>query len=285
MHSLRVFTLLLCLITGNRTVNGQALPAPTDPVQDATQLYNSGNVKAAFALIEKTIAENPTNTRLISFQGMLFLQSHAPAKAVESFTKAIALDPKSATAYQNRGEANFYLGRFQDSVRDFDRALALEPEKRPYHWQRGISCYYAKQYEEGRKQFEEHKTVNPNDVENAVWHYLCVARVSGVEQARSLLIPMDGDARVPMKQIYALYAGKGSPEEVLKAANAGSQSPARLKDHLFYAHLYLGLYYEAAANEKEARVNILKAATEATPGNYMGEVAKVHAQLIEAKRR
>ena len=88
-----------------------------------------------------------------------------------------------------------------------------------------------------------------------------------------------------MKEIYALYSGKGSPEDVLKAASAGTPSPARLKDHLFYAHLYLGLYYEAQGDEKQARANILKAASEATLGNYMGDVAKVHARLFQAKRR
>jgi lipoprotein NlpI len=286
MRPLRLLTLLLCAACCNVPIGSQSAEAATsDPLQDAAQLFNSGKRQEAFTLIDKAIKENPRSVQPLLFQGMLLLRSQDPAKAVDSFSKAIALDPKAAAAYQSRGEANFFLGRFKESVNDFDQALAIEPEKKPYHWQRGISCYYAQQYEEGRKQFEEHKTVNPNDVENAVWHYLCVAKISGVEKARSALIPMEGDARVPMKEIYALYSDKGSQEDVLKAASAGTPSPARLKDHLFYAHLYLGLYYEAQGDEKQARANILKAASEATPGNYMGDVAKVHARLFQAKRR
>jgi lipoprotein NlpI len=286
MQSLRPLTLLLCAVCCIMPFASPAAEAlSSDPLQDAAQLFNSGKRQEAFTLVDKVIKENPKSVQPVLFQGMLLLRSQDPAKAVESFTKAIALDPKAATAYQSRGEANFFLSRFKESISDFDQALAIEPEKKPYHWQRGISCYYAQQFEEGRKQFEEHKTVNPNDVENAVWHYLCVARISGVEKARSALIPMEGDSRVPMKEIYALYSGKASPEDVLRAASAGTPSPARLKDHLFYAHLYLGLYYEAQGDEKQARANILKAASEAIPGNYMGDVAKVHARLYQAKKR
>lgn len=279
---MKFFSIVLLVAFGCAASAAEAPAA--NPIQTAAQLFNTGKQQEAFGVIEKGIKEEPENAQLVVFQGVLFLKSHQPAKAVASFTKAVELDPKAATAFQHRGEANFFLGNFKESVSDFDQALALEPEKKPHHWQRGISCYYARQYEEGRKQFEAHKAVNPNDVENAVWHYLCVAKVSGVEKARAAFIPMEGDPRVPMKEIYALFGGKGKPEEVLKAAEAGSPSPARLKEQLFYAHLYLGLYYEAQGNAQEARTNILKAASEATPGNYMGEVARVHARLLQNKK-
>ncbi len=72
----------------------------------------------------------------------------------------------------------------------------------------------------GRRQFESHKTVNPNDVENAAWHFLCVARQRGIDAARNDLMKIDlaQDDRVPMAEIYAFYAGRGSEEAVLKAA-------------------------------------------------------------------
>src|SRR5204863_2991600 len=113
------------------------------------------------------------------------------------------------------------------------------------HWQRGISCYYAGRYDDGRKQFELHQTVNPNDVENAAWHFLSVARSAGLAKARASLLPVSGDSRVPMTQIYALFAGKAKADDVLAAAQGGYASPAKLNRHLFYSHLYVGLYYEA----------------------------------------
>ena len=118
----------------------------------------------------------------------------------------------SADEYNRRGAAHFQRAQIQQSLADFDRAIALDPAQAPYHWQRGISYYYAGRFEDGRKQFELHQKVNPNDVENAAWHFLCVARSAGVEKARASLIPVKEDERVPMLQIHALFAGKAEPE-------------------------------------------------------------------------
>jgi lipoprotein NlpI len=134
-------------------------------------------------------------------------------------------------------------------------------------------------FEEGRKQFELHQTVNPNDVENAVWHFLCVARTNGIEKARVALIPIKGDGRIPMMEVHALFANKLKPEVVLKAASAGHPPPVQLKRQLFYAHLYLGLYFEVLGDDKQAREHITKAARGYQTGDYMGDVARVHLQL------
>ena len=77
---------------------------------------------------------------------------------------------------QLRGEEHFRRARIAESIADFDRQIKLQPDFAPGHWQRGIAYYYAKEYEKGAQQFELHQTVNPQDVENAVWHFLCVVR-------------------------------------------------------------------------------------------------------------
>ena len=156
-----------------------------------------------------------------------------------------------------------------------DRAIALAPETAPELWQRGLVLYYAGKFAEGRKQFELHQTVNPRDVENAAWHFLCVAKAEGVAAARQALIPISGDARVPMAQVHALFAGTGSEEAVLAACvGAGNQ-----RDHLCYAHLYLGLYHEALGHADQAKAHLLQAANEFRMDHYMGRTAQVHVRL------
>ena len=203
-------------------------------------------------------------------------------------TDTLRRDPENAGAHQRRGIANFRLGRVTESVADFDRFLELRPADAPEHWQRGIALYYAGRFEDGAKQFELHRTVNPQDVENAAWHYLCVARATAaaggdagkaVEKARKLLIPIEGDRRVPMMNVQALYAGKGTPQEVLAAAKAGKPGEAELKDRLFYAHLYIGLWHEAAGEAEVARKHIALAAKDYAQDHYMGDVARVHAAV------
>jgi lipoprotein NlpI len=87
-----------------------------------------------------------------------------------------------------------------------------------------------------------------------------------------------------MMQVHALFAGKAKPEDVLAAAQAGNLPAARLEDQVFYAHLYLGLYHEAAGDERRAREHIFKAADDFKAGHYMGDVARVHAAWLRKKK-
>jgi lipoprotein NlpI len=186
---------------------------------------------------------------------------------------------RPADEYNRRGAEQFKKGHIQQSLDDFDRAIQLDPAQAPYHWQRGISLYYAGRYDDGRKQFELHQTVNGNDVENAAWRYLCMARAGTVASARAALLPIQNDSRIPMMQIYALYKGNATVDDVLAAARAGNPTPDTLSERLFYAHLYIGLYYEAAGDAKGAREHLVLANRHRI-GHYMGDVARVHLQLM-----
>ncbi len=171
----------------------------------------------------------------------------------------------------------FFDGKPAASVDAFDRLIELQPDCQPGLWQRGLALYYADQYEAGRQQFELHKTVNPNDVENPAWHYLCVARATSPDNARRNMLAVGRDSRVPMKQILSLYQGDGSKEEVLSHAAQGSAQQQR--NQLCYAHLYLGLFAEANGDHKDAKYHILRAAGPYSMDHYMGRVAKVHARV------
>lgn len=188
-----------------------------------------------------------------------------------------------AAAFQRRGVEHFFAGRIEESIADFDGFLEIVPAEDPHHWQRGISYYYADQFEKGKAQFERHQEVNPQDVENAVFHFICAARAPGgtPEKARADFIKITRDTRVPMKEIWALYAGKGTAEEVLDATKVGNPGEEELRNRLCYAHLYLGLYYEALGEEAKSREHIKLAAGPYRMDHYMGKVAQVHAQLRE----
>lgn len=179
----------------------------------------------------------------------------------------------SARAYLKRGMQRFRANQIVESIADFDRVEELEPAAGPHLWQRGISQYYAEKFADGQRQFESHKAVNRHDVENATWHFICVARQNGVEAARKVLIPINTarDTRVPMAEVFQLYAGNGSPDAVLEAAKKAATEQA-----LMYAHLYLGLYFEVAGDEEKAQMHIEKSASAKLKDNYMHDVAKIH---------
>jgi lipoprotein NlpI len=189
-------------------------------------------------------------------------------------------DPKSAAAYVTRGCARFQSGAVADSIKDFEKAAELEPRLKPELWQLGIAYYYAGRYADGAKLFALHKSVNPDDVENAAWHFLCTAKAEGVEKAKANLMPIrvERDRRVPMAQIYALFQGKARPADVLDNLVRPDErlTEAEQTRRRMYAHLYLGLYFEATGKAKE---HLEKAATDAPKvGDYMAGVARVHVE-------
>ena len=196
----------------------------------------------------------------------------------------IELQPDAAEAFQMRGVVHFKAGHAAASVADFDRFLELRPDREPYHWQRGISYYYAGQYEKGVRQFESHKRVNPQDVENAAWHYLCKARIGGGEQARAALIEVDGDRRPWAMMVYRMFQGGATPDQVLQHAEQASRTEADRRDNLFYSHLYVGLFHEAAGRAAESLKHIEIAVEKYPSPDYMGDVARVHAQLRKTAR-
>ena len=171
--------------------------------------------------------------------------------------------------------ADFSAGRLEEAAAGFDQVAREAPDLAPQLWQRGIALYYAGRYGDCRRQFELHLTVNPSDVENSAWHFLCVARAESPEAALEALLPVGLDPRRPMREIYEMFSGRMTPQAVLLAA--GGQPRAR-----FYAHLYRGLYHEALGRTEAAREEITLAADDqfAQVGSYMHMVAVVHRNLL-----
>jgi lipoprotein NlpI len=171
----------------------------------------------------------------------------------------------------------FFEAKPVESARVFDQLVRATPAAEPELWQRGLALYYAERFDDGVKQFDLHRTVNPNDVENAAWHFLCVARLEGLQAARAKLLPVGEDSRVPMKEIMDLYAGRCMPADVLAAAEQGAGEARR--NQLCYAHLYLGLFFEATADATKAREHMRQAAGAFSMNHFMGKVAAVHCRL------
>ena len=193
----------------------------------------------------------------------------APLEAQQSVSPQALFD-KAVDDYRE--------GRAAESAAGFDRLAALVPSEAPQLWQRGIALYAAGRYQDCRRQFESHLTVNPNDVENAAWHFLCVARAESPARAREALLPVGPDDRVPMRQVYEMFRGRITPDAVI--ASAGESLSGR-----FYADLYVGHYLEAMGNPRAALEHMAKAADDryASVGGYMHMVARMQLRGLRGR--
>ncbi len=211
--------------------------------------------------------------------------------AFKNCSELCELEPNNLNYQMMLGDISFAAGQMDACVAAYDKLIELQPSLEPRLWQRGLALYYAKKFEKGVQQFETHQLVNTQDVENAVWHLLCAAKISNVEAGRKKLIPISEDRRVPMAQIYEMYAGRMTPEQVLNIANQTSPSveldSEQHRLQRYYAYLYIGLYFEMLENEQASLDSMKKAAALNPLGktNFMGQVARVHLQLRQAAKQ
>ena len=231
----------------------------------------------AFQKLATNVVEGATLASMAVSDRSIFIRTGTHLYRIGSPTAGAAQQaaPDIQTMIE-RAMVDFAGGRIAESVAAFDNIARLAPRSAPQLWQRGIALYYARRYQDCREQFEAHRLVNANDVENAAWHFLCVARAGSIGEAREALLPVGPDPRVPMRQIYDMLRDSLSPEGVLAAAKADPEA-------VFFAHLYIGLYFEAAGNRARALEHITMAAADrfAPVGGYMHAVARVHLGILK----
>jgi len=276
----KVVVLILTMDFLGTALLGEETPV-TDLLSQARDAYRLGQIDRALFLADRAINKTPLKPQGFFLRGWLHEMEGRHHRAIADYDQVLKLDPSAVDVYNHRGSEYFKLGNIEASIVNFEKAIKLDPKQEPYHWQRGISYYYAGRYEEGRNQFKSHQQINSNDVENSVWHFLCTSRLVGVSRARRLLLRIEKDSRIPMMEVYRLFAGEGTAEKVMVAAREGNDSKSSLQRQLFYANLYLGLYYEAFGDEKKAREHIVLAADNYPLNHYMGDVARIHAEILQ----
>lgn len=254
---------------------------PGQIAESAFKEWKAGHTTNAIALISEAIRVNPQESRWWHLRAQMNSLLGQREATIDDLGHALQLEPRSRVLLQGRAEELFKAGKVPEAVKDFNQVNEVEPTFAPYNWQRGIALYFAGRYADGRKQFESHQTVNPHDVENAVWHFLCTAKELNVERARARLIPIEGDDRVPMAEIHRLFAGQSTPEKVLAAVQADGETREVTRQQRFYAHLYLALYFDATGNKVRVASELRACQPFGNPGDFMADVARVLASRVE----
>ena len=210
------------------------------------------------------------------------MQAGESMKAVEAVDKLLAAMPQDPSTLRLAGDVYLRSGKSKAAVDLFDRYLKLEPNALAGLWQRGIALYFARDYRRGVKQFEVHREVNPNDVENAAWHFLCVAKAQSFEKAKAVVLPAPNDPRAPMEEVLQMLS-TGNTEKVVEKMES-FPAKTRLRESAdFYGNFYLGLYADAAGDRAKAKQYLDLAADDASV-SYMGDVARVYATYLSSDK-
>ncbi len=193
---------MLCLLVGTMLVSAGQEPTVDDLLKQADAAFKKGEHDKALDLATKAIKQDPKSIKAYLFRAPMYKALRKHKEAIADCDAIIKLDPTLPIAYHIRGEEHFKSGNIKESLADFDKVIKLEPKAKASLWQRGISAYYAAQYKEGKEQFEADLGDNPNDVEEAVWRYLCMVPLVGKEKSQKDILKIGPDDRIPMKQVY-----------------------------------------------------------------------------------
>ncbi len=211
-------------------------------------------------------------------QSLRALQTGDTATAVLAADAMMRQYPNDTRSMRLAGDIFLRTGKIEDAVKLFDRYIAAEPQQMPGLWQRGIALYFVGEYEKGAEQFEEHRKVNPHDVENAAWHFLCVAKSDTIETARKMVLPAPNDPRIPMKEVLEML-NTGDSNAIVKKMNSVPDESRAKADAMFYGNFYLGVDADARGELKQAHQFLARAAEDA-PHHYMGDIARVYAERL-----
>jgi serine/threonine protein kinase len=83
-------------------------------------------------------------------------------EAIAAYNEAIALDPKYALAYYNRGAAYRNLKEYELAIADHSRAIELNPKHANAYGGRGVAYYYLKDYQHAVQDFDRALQLDPS---------------------------------------------------------------------------------------------------------------------------
>ncbi len=98
--------------------------------------------------------------------GVTCLRRREPKEAVKALTGALAIDPFSAPAYYQRGNARDDMGDGIGALADYATAVGLQPDFLQAHYNRGIVLNSLGRYEEAIAAFDAVAALRP-DISNA----------------------------------------------------------------------------------------------------------------------
>jgi lipoprotein NlpI len=206
----------------------------------------------------------------------------------KDFLKIIQNNPRSIRGWSGRGDMRLFLGDFEGAKSDYEKMIQLDPSLEVSHWRLGIAYFYLKEYESAARQFEIYHNYDAVDRENGIWRFMSQFKSKGLKAAREGLLKYEKDDRPPYPLLYEMFAGRLSPDQVFRKIEEVDYPKNYRTRVLFHANLYVGIYAELVAQNKEMAKKLLSKAFEneygQSTGTYMWQVARLHYfQLLSRK--
>jgi len=180
-------------------------------------------------------------------------------EAFRDLEKAIKLDPNNARVWMCRGEANFDVAAFGQSISDYSKAISLDSKDPFYYRKRGQSEFYSGDLSAAAEDFKKASAGDDQSTRNYsdIWLAMTLMRLNK-PLPEDLISRAGADPRGSWPlPILAVMGGYLSPDDLVKMLDQKSGDESRTAGT--EAHFYLGQYYLHLGDKQKAREEFLKA--------------------------
>ncbi len=124
-------------------------------------LQSYGSFQKAIDHFSKAVALAPDQAAYLFSRGLARADLGNWRMAIQDYTLALSLEPTLKAAYYNRGLAWFALQEQTLAVQDFTAALKLEPSFVAAYYHRGLAYYDQGQEHLARQDYEQSRQLSP----------------------------------------------------------------------------------------------------------------------------
>jgi tetratricopeptide (TPR) repeat protein len=143
---------------------------PSAPLATPEQFYaqlleqgERGDLEGAIDHANWAVQTSPTDERVYSCRGVLYLKQGNLTAALTDFNQALMLNPTSHVAYRNRGKLRAELGDHRGAIADFDRALAIDAQDLFIYLARGYVWVSLNDYPAAIADFTQAIAIDPQE--------------------------------------------------------------------------------------------------------------------------
>ncbi|MBV8887365.1 MAG: tetratricopeptide repeat protein [Chroococcidiopsidaceae cyanobacterium CP_BM_RX_35] len=111
--------------------------AANDLLRQGGDKYKKGDYQGAIADYTKALQLNPKSAEAYNYRGNARLNLRDKQGAIADYDQAIKLNPNYADAFNDRGDGRSALGDNQGAITDYDQAIQIDPNYAKAYANRG----------------------------------------------------------------------------------------------------------------------------------------------------
>jgi tetratricopeptide (TPR) repeat protein len=164
----------------------------------AVILDRLGRSAEAMETYDRALILDPGNVLALLHRGRLFTRLGQHAKAAATLEKLLARSPDHADAHESLGHALVQLGRHRDAIASFERAVALAPDNANAHFNLALALLLLGDFEAGWAEYE--------------WRF----RTEGLKASRSIYPQPHWDGVEPLAgKTIQVYTEQGLGDSIM----------------------------------------------------------------------